>query len=204
MDAFKATLSHPTVSSHHLLSRFSWKFLVGRKRAGNERNQIRITNEKLFIKMPQLYAFINNGAKRKTKNKGRDSWVEKGRRRKMIRRTKTFALLVEMKSETLISLQSNSIVSSGFNRAQWCKIIRSRSQREIFGPRKAGLKLSEILDRLYYWMPERREQLRKKNRKKKSYYRSGIIENKTGNNECFRLRKDSDVRHPLLAPRSPM
>lgn len=33
-----------------------------------------------------------------------------------------------MKSETLISLQSNSIVSSGFNRTQWCKIIRSRSK----------------------------------------------------------------------------
>lgn len=58
--------------------------------------------------MPQLYAFINNGAKTRRKQK-------KGER-KMSR--KNFCAFAEMESETLISLQSNSIVSSGFNRTQ--------------------------------------------------------------------------------------
>lgn len=59
-----------------------------------------------------MCAFINNGAKQKGKGKKKNE-------------LETF---VEVKSETLISLQSNFIVSSGFNRTQWCKIIRSRSR----------------------------------------------------------------------------
>lgn len=69
-----------------------------------------------------MLAFINNGARKKRKGKKKNE-------------LETF---VEVKSETLISLQSNSIVSSGFNRTQWCKIIRSRSRwGKMFEPRRS-------------------------------------------------------------------
>lgn len=59
--------------------------------------------------MPQLYAFINNGAKKEEK---------KQKKRQKKNDLENFCAFAEMKSETLISLQSNSIVSSGFNRTQ--------------------------------------------------------------------------------------
>lgn len=85
---------------------------------------------------------------------------------------KSFSACARTKSETLTSLQSNFIVSSGFNRTQWCKIIRSRSLAE--SPSLELLKLSEILGRLYYSIGA------KAVAERKTYYQSWIVEIETG------------------------
>lgn len=51
-----------------------------------------------------------------------------------------------MKSETLISLQSNFIVSSGFNRTQWCKIISSRIRSVIISEKAAIAEAETVSD----------------------------------------------------------